>query len=309
MAKKFIQISFLAFFLVSLLALTSSSSAQSNPTPAPLGRPDYNYAESDGCTRCHFVYGEKGDHMPEAVGMYFDTAKNAFAFTGGGWRASAHSQSNYKTTQNTFCAKCHSPLQAKADAEFKLGKSEPIADGQVEGVTCAACHPNHNAAVVLGRRLGIYKFGMDKTKPEAYDVVHEGNEDLLCLNCHQTRHNEGNPAFDLMYVAEVRCMDCHMAVYGKITGTEVDKRFHDFKVAKNLPYSCGVMGSMTHCHPEFGPEATAAFIPYLKNQHKDMWTPDKTTKKLRTAADYLKLWKTLQAQFENQTGEAPPNGR
>jgi hypothetical protein len=234
--------------------------------------------------------------MPEAVGMSFDNSTNAFVFTGGGWRASVHAQSNFKSTQNTYCAKCHSPLQATADAVFKVGASQPIADGKVEGVTCAACHPSHTSAVVLGRRLGIYQWGMDKSKPEAYKVVHEGSEDILCLNCHTTRHNEGNPAFDLMYVAGVRCMDCHMAPYGKILGTEVDKRFHDFKVAKNLPYSCGVEGSVIHCHPGFSTEATLAFIPYLKDQHRPMWDEDKTSRKLKkSAAAYLKLWKDLEA--------------
>ena len=298
MSKRFIQLIFVAIILGGLWSLTATTQAQTNPTPSPLNRPDYNYSESNGCTSCHFLRGAGGDHMPEAVGVRFDDATKAFVFTGGGWRASVHAQTNYASTQNTYCAKCHSPLQAKPDAEFKMGKSEPIADGKVEGVTCAACHPSHNAAVVLGRRLGVYKLGMDKSTAEAYDVVHEGNEDNLCLNCHTNRHNEGNPAFDLMYVAGVRCIDCHMAVYDKIVGTEVDKRMHDFKVAKNLPYSCGVEGSVIHCHPDFSVEATRAFIPYLKDQHRETWSATKTGKKLRTAADYLRLWKQLQAEAD-----------
>jgi len=302
MLKRFMQLVCTALFGVGLLAFTQMTQAQSttaNPTAVPLGRPDYNYTESNGCVSCHFSRGAGGDHMPEAVGMKFDDVSNAFVFTGGGWRASVHAQSNFKSTQNTYCAKCHSPLQAKPEAEFKLGMSEAIPDGKVEGVTCAVCHPSHTSAVVLGRRLGVYKWGMDKTKPEAYDVVHEGNEDVLCLNCHINRHNEGNPAFDLMYVAGVRCMDCHMAVNGEILGTEVPKRAHDFKVAKNLPYSCGVQGSVVHCHPEFSVEATNSLIPYMKEQHRQMWVPDKTTKKLRSAADYLRLWKSLEAQVKN----------
>jgi len=302
MLKRFMQLVCTALFGVGLLAFTQMTQAQSttaNPTAVPLGRPDYNYTESNGCVSCHFSRGAGGDHMPEAVGMKFDDVSNAFVFTGGGWRASVHAQSNFKSTQNTYCAKCHSPLQAKPEAEFKLGMSEAIPDGKVEGVTCAVCHPSHTSAVVLGRRLGVYKWGMDKTKPEAYDVVHEGNEDVLCLNCHINRHNEGNPAFDLMYVAGVRCMDCHMAVNGEILGTEVPKRAHDFKVAKNLPYSCGVQGSIVHCHPEFSVEATNRLIPYMKEQHRQMWVPDKTTKKLRSAADYLRLWKSLEAQVKN----------
>src|SRR5262245_57271513 len=116
MPRKFIKLFLVALFAVGLLALTQITRAQSvtpmaNPTAAPLGRPDYNYSESNGCVSCHFVYGEKGDHMPEAVGMRFDASTNAFVFTGGGWRASVHSQTNFKSTQNTYCAKCHSPLQ------------------------------------------------------------------------------------------------------------------------------------------------------------------------------------------------------
>jgi hypothetical protein len=237
--------------------------------------------------------------MAEAVGALYDSTAKVFNFTGGGWLGSQHSQSNYKSTQNTYCARCHSPLQAKPDAEFKMGKSEPIADGQMEGVTCAACHPTHNAAVVLGRRLGIYKLGMDKSTPEAYEVIHHGEEDLLCLNCHTTRHNEDNPAFELMYVAGVRCIDCHMAPYGHILGTEIEKRAHDFKVGKNLPYSCGVQGAMVQCHPEFSAESTRALIPYMKEQHKWMWPKDKTTKRLKDAADYLRLWKQLEADVQN----------
>jgi hypothetical protein len=234
--------------------------------------------------------------MLEAVGVKFDDTTRVFSFTGNGWRASAHSQSNYKSTQNTYCAKCHSPIQAKPDAQFKMGMSEPIADGKVEGVTCAACHPSKASAAILGSRLGIYRIGMDKATPEAYDIIKHGDEDRLCMNCHNKRHNEDNPAFELMYVAGVRCIDCHMAPYGHILGTEIEKRFHDFKVAKNLPYSCGVEGSIVHCHPEFGAESTVALIPYMKEQHKEMWIPDKTTKKLKNAADYLRLWKKLEVE-------------
>lgn len=299
MPRKFIQLFLVALLAVGLLALTQTTWAQSiaaNPTAAPLSRPDYDYTESNSCVACHFSMGALGDHMPEAVGMKFDTASNAFIFSGGGWRASVHSQSNFKSTQNTYCTKCHSPLQADPVSTFSIGGSKPIADGKVEGVTCAACHPSHTAAVTLGRRLGIYKWGMDKNTADAYQVIPEGGEDLLCLNCHTNRHNEGNAAFDLMYVAEVKCIDCHMAVNGQIAGTVVPKRAHDFKVATNLPFSCGVDGSVIHCHPGFSVESTAAFIPYMKDQHKTMWVPEKATKKLRSAADYLKLWKSLEAQ-------------
>jgi hypothetical protein len=118
-----------------------------------------------------------------------------------------------------------------------------------------------------------------------------------------TRHNEDNPAMELMYVAGVRCIDCHMAPYGIIPATEgtehpVKKLFHDFKVAANLPYSCGVSGSMVGCHTEFGVESTLALIPYLKDQHKPMWGEDKRTKKLSRVVHYRKLWNELEAQYK-----------
>ena len=303
MSKKFIQLFFVAIVLTGLAMLTQNTLAQTaNPTPAPLNRPDYDYTESNGCTRCHFTNGALGDHMPEAVGVKFDDTTKAFVFTGGGWRASTHSQTNFKSTQNTYCAKCHSPLQAKAESSYKNGSfknTEAVAEGKMEGVTCAACHPSHNAAVVLGRRLGIYKFGMNKATAEAYDVVKHGDEDQLCLNCHVSRHNEDNPAFMAMYSAGVKCMDCHMAPYDLVLGTEVEKRFHDFKVGKNLPYSCGVEGSMTHCHPDFTAEATLAFLPMFKQQHTD-WFPMKNKTKqasLTNSADYMKLWREVQAGY------------
>lgn len=303
MSKKFILFFMLLFFVGSVLLFAA------NPTPAPLNPPNYNYSEANGCTGCHFVYGARGDHMLEAVGVKIDSANTAFSFSGSGWFASRHSQSNYKSTQNTFCAKCHSPLQATPQATFNdgfLSNTELIADGMMEGVTCAACHPSHNAAVVLGRRVGIYKYGMDKSKPEAYQVVLEGEDDLLCLNCHVNRHNEDNVAFKRMYDAGVECVDCHMAPYGLTNngaGTK-QKRFHDFKVAQNLPYSCGVQGAVSgfRCHPGFSTNSTLAFLPYLKEQHKDWWplnpgSGKRAKRELKTVEDYRDLWQNLEARL------------
>jgi hypothetical protein len=104
-----------------------------------------------------------------------------------------------------------------------------------------------------------------------------------------------------MYDAEVKCVDCHMATYGKIVDTEVEKRFHDFKVAKNLPYSCGVEGSVTHCHPGFTAEGTLEFIPYLKQQHVGWWPlkPGKNKNGVTIAAkssEYMDLWLQMEAK-------------
>jgi hypothetical protein len=302
MLIRFSKLFLLAIFFAGLLAFARSSSAQSNPTPAPLNRPDYDYTESNGCTRCHF---SGGPHMPEAAGVVFNEATKAFALTGNGWRASAHAQTNYGSTQNTYCGKCHSPLQAKPEAQFVKGKfvdTNQIEAGKVEGVTCAVCHPPKGLVPAIGRRLTFYKIGMDKTKVEAYEKVEVGREDELCLQCHVTRHNEDNPAFKKMYDVGVRCMDCHMAPYDIIpqtkgTAHEVEKRFHDFKVAKNLPHSCGVQGSMVQCHPGMTKEGTLNFLPYMKEQHKDwgMLNMGKKKKKLTNSLDYYLLWQEIEA--------------
>jgi len=295
MTKKFIYLLTLVFILVGFALVTQAAT----PTPAPLNPPTYNYSEANGCTSCHFTTGPTADHMLEAVGVTIDSTNTVFSLSGNGWFASRHSQSNYGSTQNTFCAKCHSPIEATAQSGFSNGfftNTALIANGQVEGVTCASCHPPHNAVP----RLGIFLFG-DKTKVTSYQLIAPAQEDLLCLNCHVNRHNTDNAAFELMYNAGVQCVDCHMAPYGTIVNTTVNKRFHDFMVANNLPYSCGVQGSLSGftCPPEFNTDATLAFLPYMKQQHSDWWpmNPQKrASRQLNTAEDYMNLWKEIQSQ-------------
>lgn len=313
MSKKFI----LSFTLIFLLVGLTTFMQAANPTPGPLNPPNYNYTEANSCTACHFSLGVGGNHMLEAVGVTFNSTANAFSLTGNGWFAARHSTSNYGSTQNTFCAKCHSPIEAAPQATFNDGIFENtslIPDGQVEGVTCASCHLSHNAAAVAGTRIGIYKYGMDKNTLAAYQPLTEGNFDLLCLNCHVQRHNEDNAAFARMYSAGVECVDCHMAPYGynlNSDGTQgtLVKHFHDFKVADNLPYSCGVQGSLSgfQCHPEFSTNSTLQLIPYLKQQHSAWWplNPGGSGKRAKdarpkTADDYLALWQQLESQVKNK---------
>lgn len=312
MSTKLTKLSVEILLLAGLFLMATVARAQTPRPVPPEIRPNYNYSEAWSCTSCHFIYGARGDHNLEAVGVRYDDNDKKFYFTGNGWLAAKHSQSNYRSTQNTYCSKCHSPLQAKAESTWNDGffeNTSTVPDGQMEGVTCASCHPSHTASLVLGRRLGIYKFGMDRNTPEAYEVIHEGDEDALCLNCHVDRHNETNAAFRRMYDAGVRCIDCHMAEYGKTNNGQgtVQKRSHDWKVAKNLPYSCGARGSITNCHPAFSANATLAFLPYLKEQHNDWWPNTAANTKTahatrgakeRTSADYLKLWQYFEDQNE-----------
>lgn len=277
--------------------------------PTPLNPPTYNYWEADSCTSCHFLDNGVDDFQLEVVGVTFNDKTNSFAFTGKGWFASRHSQSNYGSTQNTFCAKCHSPMQAKPEASFNNGflqNTQLIPNGEVEGVTCSSCHsPIDSVSEEVGSHVTIYRYG-DVRDPSSFIPLQDGQYDLLCLNCHINRHNEDNSAFKAMYDAGVQCLDCHMAPYGTTvasSGVTVVKRAHDFKVAENLPYSCGVRGSLSDftCHGEFSTNATLAFLPYLKQQHQGWWpmnpgAPKRAVRELKTAQAYLNLWKDLEAR-------------
>ena len=234
------------------------------PTPAT-----YNYTEANGCAACHITRGASALHMAVAVGVSYAAASNSWSLTGRGWLASRHSQSNYISTQNTFCARCHSPIQGSVNATMYV--NQPVATGAMEAVTCAVCHPSNAIAAIIGRRVAIYTPGGSKTSAASYTVVHEGQEDLLCLNCHVERHNESDATWRRMYEAEVRCIDCHMAVIGHTPSGAVEERAHDFRVAANLPYSCGVDGSIVVCHPGYSAQETLSYIPILKGQHRNWW--------------------------------------
>ncbi len=267
--------------------------------------PNYNYKENSGttgCIRCHIINLATGSgaHMPEAVGFTWDTTASAWKLSGQGWMASKHAQSNYESTRNTFCARCHSPLES--DQNATMTNNVPVSIGGIttgvmEGVGCSVCHPSHNGGVALGRRLGIYNgAGINAPYPSThayypagasdrgncgnvspscagpvpYRPVAHGEEDLLCLSCHVQRHNESDPDWQQMYQAGVLCIDCHMAVTRDLpSGLEV--RAHDFKVAANLPFSCGVDGSIIQCHPGYSADETRAYLPFFKEQHKPWW--------------------------------------
>ena len=120
--------------------------------------------------------------------------------------------------------------------------------------------------------------------------------------------------FQTMYAAGVTCIDCHMAPYivgvaGNTTGTPVGltERFHDWKVAENLPYSCGAQGSLSGftCHSNFSADSARAFIPLMTVQHSDWWSlPPFSTEvaavsahELKATSDQLVLWREIQAVY------------
>lgn len=296
------------------------------PLPTNMSLPTYDYAAPETCAGCHFLLGL--DHTSRTLGVMWNATTQTWQLTGSGWLASAHSQSDHGSTENGFCAQCHSPLQASATAGFNKGlvtNAASIPPQRFQAVTCATCHPPDNMTAILGAlnpnaidggAIAIYLW-KGYNNPASYQTLNPGQDDLLCLNCHEQRHSTGNSAFEAMYSAGVRCVDCHMAPYQYIGGgntglPQLAEVFHDWKVAANLPYSCGVQGSIsTGCHSTFTITDTENFIPFILQQHSAWWTlpPFNNQPQIAlsahaviTVAEYRVLWREI-AQTDSGAGK------
>lgn len=272
------------------------------PLPTNMSLPTYDYAAPETCAGCHFLLGL--DHTSRALGVIWNDETQTWELTGSGWLASAHSQTEHGSTNNTFCAKCHSPLQATAYSGFNNGlvaNASDIPEQRFQAVTCGTCHPPDNVAAVLGAMypdafeggaVAIYLW-KGVNNPASYQPISTGRnpdgtsqEDELCLNCHEVRHNTDSPEFEAMYTGKyghaVRCIDCHMAPYQTIGGGDtglpvLPEVFHDWNVGADLPYSCGAEGSgRTSCHvsTSYLPltvDTAETVIPYIRSQHQEWW--------------------------------------
>lgn len=272
--------------------------------PTNMSLPTYDYGEGETCAGCHFILGL--DHTSRAFGVIWNVPSQTWQLTGNGWLASAHAQSEHGSNENAFCAKCHSPLQASASAGFDNGavvNAGPVPQQRFQAVTCATCHPPDNITAQIGAlnpnaidggAIAIYLW-KGVNNPASYQTLDPGvdaygfsKEDLLCLNCHEQRHNTDNSAFEAMYTTThgpgggpVRCIDCHMAPYQSIggdgTGLPVlEEVFHNWNVGADLPYSCGAIGSVSGCHnnrfTKFTVTDAQNIIPMIREQHTEWWS-------------------------------------
>lgn len=333
----------IASLICGLLLMTASSGVAAPPIPPTnLDRPDYDYSNANSCPACHFIEGY--DHTARAAGLQWNDSTQQWERTGHGWWDSAHAQSQfgwsstaidygwtqptgpYGETDNTFCAYCHSPLQADGKAQFINGAL--INASKVTtfmGVTCSSCHPSNSVAAQIvaqyptaisnGETATLIR-GSTPTVASSWIPILPGQENQFCLTCHEVNPHAGNAVYQVMFTAGVNCIDCHMAPYQIFTGTAsspaaaLPERFHDWKVAENLPYSCGAQGSLSGftCHSEFTAQSALAFIPVLTQQHSDWWSLPPFTgssgsqiangaisaHSLSTAADYMNLWREIQ---------------
>ena len=263
------------------------------PLPTNMSLPTYDYAAPEACAGCHFLLGL--DHTSRVLGVLWNDTTQTWQLTGSGWLASRHAQSDHGSTENGFCAKCHSPLQASASAGFKNGvfaNAGPVPQQRFQAVTCATCHPPDNITAALGAlnpnavdggAIAIYLW-KGVNNPASYQTLNPAvnadgtsQEDLLCLNCHEQRHNTENSnnfMYIMMYGHGIKCISCHMSSPQKIGGgstglPSLSEHFHDWNVGADLPYSCS-------CHehidtPGWTTAVMESVIPIMKEQHEDWW--------------------------------------
>lgn len=171
-----------------------------------------NYTTPDGCASCHRDEGRRF--------VIVDT-----------WKQSDHAVTYKTNVGNTYCAKCHSPLEHVAGATFAT--REPVAEEVWQGVTCYTCHSPRKVenGIVYTYRLGNYIPGsgdpVTATVNELdnmYKWVNKTNRDevnAMCITCHNSsarnhlevpfdnktgsRHWSGTGKF-----AEITCVTCHM---------------------------------------------------------------------------------------------------
>jgi hypothetical protein len=161
------------------------------------------------------------------------------------WEVSGHANSNHGYNANTYCAKCHSPFQADADA--KHDDNDPISDEDWAGVTCSACHPPHDLRVKWGTDLGTYDIKSGEWSP-----VYKKDHADVCLQCHNGDDPEGRhyigefQGFGKSMLKQIGCEGCHMP---KVDAGNGEFQSHAF-VKPDGANSCGTgFGADPDCHP------------------------------------------------------------
>jgi hypothetical protein len=174
------------------------------------------------------------------------------------WSESRHADSYGAAQGNTFCARCHSPLQADAGADETHNAAIP--EAQWQDVTCSVCHPSAAQRVAWGSPIARYDVATG-----TYESVPLADADMLCTHCHTGEFGIAFQGYGrVMHDAGVRCIDCHMAVIPADDPSVGQWPAHDFGVAANLPYSCGTFPGGCHARR---PETWARSILTLGPLH------------------------------------------
>ncbi|KPJ85870.1 MAG: hypothetical protein AMS18_16005 [Gemmatimonas sp. SG8_17] len=229
---------------------------------------NYRYEEATRCVNCKSM-GDDIDIKYRVVGV--DVSSGSLVLDERGWLGSIHSRSqSHGDRVSTACAWCHAPTANGATRESDA--AVPIEKGTWQGVTCGACHPT---AVPQGQRhsqLANFVPGSDPVDPASYvfrDRTDPNGFNSQCRYCHHESHDLLVPAKQAMLDSGViRCGDCHMAGYG--TKGELVERFHNMKVAANIPHSCsGAFGTDLSCHADESPEWMRSKLDAIKGPRKE----------------------------------------
>jgi hypothetical protein len=205
------------------------STAVDRVTPA-----GYLYEELRRCAGCHENAKDAAGNSTHrnAIGITGDPV--APRLTGKGWLSGGHGRSQDSAiVSNTYCAWCHAPNQPGVTDDISAG--EPIESGRT-GVSCIACH----ASDAVNERHGTYQanFRPGGDRESLVDFVPRqqasGSEtNAQCLFCHLRPHPfSGPPHGGMVARGDLRCIDCHMAVYN-VTDNGRKERYHNMKVAAN----------------------------------------------------------------------------
>ena len=212
--KRILRIPALAVLVLPILALSVPALAEDCPIPGPY----------EPCTGCH-VPG-----LNPNVQLAFDT-----------WVRQRASQ-RCDVRSRLRCKNCHQPFRA----------DEPCGEpDRANGIECAACHTDHSDD--CDRELRVW----DRTLCDYGPPIEHDNLNELCLTCHDRPDIVGHSAFDappqgfsqvMMEQKGVQCVDCHMPIvpFTDRFGIPTEGRTHNWKVADNLPYSCGTMPGGCH---------------------------------------------------------------
>jgi hypothetical protein len=120
------------------------------------------------------------------------------------WKTTEHANSWLPFLDNTYCAKCHSPMQA----DFTLENSDDavkVGFNNWEGVGCSSCHPDHHFRVEHGTPLGVVT-GFDSEDKPIYEAIYSFED--LCQHCHGEKEYQGYGK--IMEKKGVTCEDCHI---------------------------------------------------------------------------------------------------
>jgi len=200
----------------------------------------YLYEELRRCAGCHETATDsaKNSTHRNAIGVTGDPLSPTL--TGKGWLSGAHGRSqDSAVASNTYCAWCHAPTQPGVTDDINAGR---VIEAGRTGISCITCHASEAVNDEYGTYQANFRPGGDRES--LVDFVPRqpasGTEtNAQCLFCHLRPHKFAvQPHADLVDAGELRCIDCHMAVYN-VTESGRKERYHNMKVAANNdPATC-----------------------------------------------------------------------